>query len=70
MSGHCYLPGFLSAPPAHDAKPCYWVADAPSPFVPQLTALPLIAAALLLILVAFINIFRTALVSLHPLTLF
>ncbi len=37
-------------------------ADKPSPFSPQFTALPLIAAALLLMLLAFVNIFRTALV--------
>ena len=39
-------------------------ADKPSPFSPQFTALPLITAALLLVLLAFVNVFRTALVQL------
>ena len=43
-----------------------WCTDAPSPFAPQLTALPLISAALLLALIAFVNVFRTALVRPVP----
>ena len=41
-------------------------ADKPSPFAPQFTALPLITAALLLMLLASVNLFRTALVRPLP----